>query len=619
MFINRTKQFNFWAKRLVFAENAEQAIAQATEDKKDVSDITPQQLADTAKEKIQVPDEAGKARDKALSAKSRIDQLTQQLQEAVNNIKARTTLQARLSAVNPAHTDFLHQVNEMKDIRAKNSKLPSNLQLPADNLSAADSSIEKAAADYYESREKVDWMSKEKGIDAPQSPDACRKIMADISEMQQALAGGFPGLAEGQKEAMMTAYRDLIQKGLDTLKTNEAKNLMPADEKLALNEFDRARTNLEAAEKGKEAGHKAGAEQYMGMVLAEQEARRIWQQLPVSEDADNNWRPKNSITDSLDANQPGWGENLPLYNEAVGLFNKAKQTSLISEENKEQAGKKYEEAAKLYKDAANKFRELLAKAVPQTSEEKEKNMTPRAKAEKAKTDFLAFDGELTGRPYYADISKSKAADLQLAGQKFLNEKKYAQAQERFAEALKVEQDLVREYLGINKLVQDRLRAAINHFVGFKKNSLNLLKKSITDFLSPTSGTFTDFQKKYLQRFIAQETVNYPFGSGQVIKVSFDGEGKPAVEVRRARSDEIFVTVTTVEKEPRMLGDAIANAVQSNAPDRTKMNSALAELMSTLTPTEKEMLSATPSYEVAKDNQKYQVTYMGTNFKITKLS
>ena len=181
-------------------------------------------------------------------------------------------------------------------------------------------------------------------------------LIPRIAMMQQAIKEDFPDLPDQKRENMKTAYPINIQ-ATKTIINPLTDKFPELQKQLTMLKF--ASDNLEAAQKEKktDGGHLEGANQYMDMIMAEQEARYIWGQLPI----DSKWRLGN-IDSKLSTSQEGWTDNSPnwqAYNTAVEIFKQAKDKESSA---KSHAGDSVK-ATDLFRKSANFFRKVLTAAV----------------------------------------------------------------------------------------------------------------------------------------------------------------------------------------------------------------------------------------------------------------
>lgn len=351
---SKETKFSLWARRMVWGIlSAEQAIDQAMYTKKDDTAITAEGLATEAKSKIVAPAESTNEDNKKVeTAKARVDSLQAKLAEKVAQIEARAALKARLVAVNPK-ADFLHAVDEMEAIKKENAKLPDTLKV---ELTRQDKEVSDAAQAYYDGLKNVQWFSEgavtaDTGVvgqnESQDKPIVdFRKVLADVSAMQQALVAGFKGL--GERGSLEADYKARIEAGMKWLQGKKEEtwtqdngifNIANDVDKAALDRLDFAMKNLEAARKSGEKGHEAGARQYMTMVLAEQEARRVHANL-----SQVNYGIYDIVSD-----EESWKDQ---YNLAVQAYNEGAALTARSNDPK------YAEATAKFKEAARLFREV---------------------------------------------------------------------------------------------------------------------------------------------------------------------------------------------------------------------------------------------------------------------
>jgi tetratricopeptide (TPR) repeat protein len=397
-------RFDVWGKRLVWNE-AEQMATTAIQEtvrqtvESSVTELNVDSLVRNAQDKIQGDDEKAKA------AKDLIRQKGNEFQQVIDFIKGRSAYNIAYEALDPGalktENDFKTAATTLTDLETKYYNLSSlnfgaSLPKPLDKRTQ----VSTAALNYYKGLAEQSHIGEKPGHEDMQ------KTMALAGELQQKKDGGEMYLLDdAQKQEVRDKYGARILVLLHVLKQNQDK--MSEDEVASLKRFDFAISNLNAAEQGKEEGHLSGAKEYMTMVVAEQEARRVWMQLPGSGKAGDtsNWRPNEQpIVNPLTADNKEYGADSPnrtLYNQAVQAFNEALvMTSTGGVEGKVQYGK----ATARFQEATALFQKLLEMANAEKKPEQDKELVAaKEKADKAKAAF-----EASGDPYEARIAVVKS-------------------------------------------------------------------------------------------------------------------------------------------------------------------------------------------------------------------
>lgn len=239
-------------------------------------------------------------------------------------------------------------------------------------LTDKEKEVTDAAKGYYDGLvAKID--KKPAAEDKKYTHEEITALMSAVSELQDAKYKNFPGLA---KDSDTSAYTSKVTEGLAAIQANADSSTDP-DFKESLRRFNFALNNLgvaEGSEKAKESGHLAGAKQYMEMVLAEQEARRVWNSLPSDPDPKKAWRNSSIRDGKLDESL--WKKtNYDNYTKAVDLFNKGMEKSANGSTGDSTKARDF------FKQAADLWRQILT---VQQAEQKAAEDDKKAKEEDTK-------------------------------------------------------------------------------------------------------------------------------------------------------------------------------------------------------------------------------------------
>lgn len=305
--------------------------------------------------KVEVKNDDEKGKKERRDASEKIHKARNQFEAVLGLVKRNIELKAAVAAIKP-DKDFLNAVEKLAPLEKERDALKA-AGLPEDtSVDAKKVEIRNLAKGYYDG--VASKLDKELTIASKNPKDEVVAMMTAVSELQQAKFNKYPGLADGTDTK---AYDAKIAEAVKKIEANAASVNDPEFTD-SLKRFKFAQTNLAGAESSgaaaKESGHLAGAEQYMAMVLAEQEARRVWASLPRIDDPKNNWRGDKIGDDPTKSGQ--WdtnGENYKNYVAAQKDFNEALAKAQINRD----PGDSYK-ATLLFKSAADKWRLVVEKA-----------------------------------------------------------------------------------------------------------------------------------------------------------------------------------------------------------------------------------------------------------------
>jgi hypothetical protein len=385
----------------------------------------------------------------------------------------------------------------MEAIKKENDKLPDTLKV---ELTQQDKEVSDAAREYYGGLKDVIWFSegavtaetgvvgKNKSQDKPIVD--FQKVLADVSAMQQALVAGFKGL--GERGSLEADYKARIEAGMKWLQgkkeetwtqDNEIFNIANDVDKAALDRLDFAMKNLEAARKSGEKGHEAGARQYMTMVLAEQEARRVHANL-----SEGNY----GIFDTVSGDE-SWKDQ---YNPAVQAYNEGAALTARSNDPK------YAEATAKFKEAARLFREVKVEQ-EKGKKSAESDLTTQvnnfnALSEKRKQLIKELQAE--GIAGIGEVNKEIEKRQGLSAEDIKDSNIVSEAVEGLTELNSQLEKYLKEARDLKKnILPGRMMAALGHIESEyeRGNDKVNLQQVVNDFVGYYTFGGTDFQKQVL--------------------------------------------------------------------------------------------------------------------------
>jgi hypothetical protein len=592
-------KFSLWGRRMAWnGLDANAAIEGAIADAQGTQvEKTVQEILEAAKTRLVKPadydsnEDSKAAYDRALLA---VLGANAKYEKASRELALRAKLNVRLGAVNP-DGDILHAVDELEEIKKQqNNGLPEKLRL---DLSEKVSAVKTKATEFYNGKKDVVWYADEAGVkaDYPLSQANFRSMMADISEMQQLMAADFKGYVEGEAD-LKSEYDKRIEAGMKWLQDNrnatetsdvEGEESLPVatdDEKSALDRLDFAVKNLSAAERSGEKGHEAGARQYMAMVLAEQEARRVWAGLSEK---------GNGIGEQLDSgSDEALGQYATDYNLAVQAFNDGLALTGRSNEPK------YDQAARKFKEAAAGFRKLQAEIASRKEQEDQEAI------EKIKKEFKAIQDKIAAfyvkRPYLKSfVEKEKGAEGKQAVVS-LEAGLFDEAKEKIQSVLDYCVQIEKDYIEAHNFMIDASAAAANHCDGLENFSLEAFKKVFSDYLG-NNGHLK--KKELLSLGSVSQIIRVQGKAWGVAEVSFNETGVPSVNLQyrpAAEVKEVYREKTKNLDSAGLQREIGTQMVASAGQEDKKLN----EWAASLSNTEIETIVADKGYERKLEEGKY---------------
>lgn len=355
-------------------------------------------------------------------AKTKLDGAAAEFADIVALLKKRLQLKTDLAKFDPKKEgfDFLHAQDVLKKADADKAALVGAFG-EADSVLASvegkKTEVNAAAKNFYEGLAKINVTG------VTEAPDKKVKdytdLMAQVAKMQEAKHTGFPGVDEATQKSLDADFKTKIAQAVKALSDNQAAfQDLSADDKESFKRLKFAVDNMAAAESDKNSEHMAGADQYMEMVLAEQEARRVWASLPVGATPEDSWRA-DTITGGVDAGWNKEGANYQNYNAALKAFNDALKLSAnreIGDSTK---------ARDLFKTAANKWREVLNVVEKQKEEKQGKEIEIAATGKKTQIEEFLKKTSL-------DFLPDSAQKAWLEGKTAFDTKNFKEADAKFA-------------------------------------------------------------------------------------------------------------------------------------------------------------------------------------------
>jgi hypothetical protein len=231
-------------------------------------------LVDIAKAEAKVL--AGADVDLIAGANNLLDKAEEEFKDIVALLEKRLGIKAVLDSLKPSESgvNFAEAqkiLNEIKEDRDFLAKVFGSNDVVVKLFIEKEADVDKAAVSYYQ-----DLANKvAQDISKPSfAQNDLMQLMDHLGAMKEVEYNKFPGVSvDLWKNSLANTFNDNFSKGMECLLSN--RSVLDEDGVRSLKRFDFANKNLIEAEKDKEPGHLAGAKDYMEMVLAEQDARRV--------------------------------------------------------------------------------------------------------------------------------------------------------------------------------------------------------------------------------------------------------------------------------------------------------------------------------------------------------
>lgn len=392
------------------------------------------------------------------NAEDKINAAQAKFEAALALAKRNIELKAAVAAIKP-DKDFLNAVEKFAPLEKERDVLKA-AGLPEDtSVDNKKLEIRRLAKVYYDG--VASKLDKELAIASKDLKDEVVAMMTAVSELQQAKFNKYPGLDDGTNTK---AYDAKIVAAVNKIEANAASVNDP-EFAASLKRFKFAQTNLAGAESSgaaaKESGHLAGAEQYMAMVLAEQEARRVWASLPKDNDLSKSWRG-DKIGDDLDTSC--WskdGDNYKNYVAAQKDFNQALALASINKD----PGDSYK-ATNLFKSAADKWRLVVEKAEEEREKKAaEKKDAEKKDAEKSESKAKTLKDKLSKTTARKLLEKDTLKDYDDAIAKMTgNLSDYVGAKGLFDKAFGRFEGIEKDYVALTNSLSDKLQGGVDQVV-----------------------------------------------------------------------------------------------------------------------------------------------------------
>lgn len=517
-------QNNYW-RGMQEPDAADAAINSQKEDlkkKADVQDVGKEaaEAVEAAKKKLpaEKPEDSDKIKTERLQAAKKIEAAKGEFEKILGLVKRKIELKANVAKVDTGK-DFLHAHDELVKLEKENEALKKEGLADEPSVAEKRTELSDNADEYYDGLStKVDEeVGRLKQIDADKlKSEDVSSLMAAVTELQQAKFNKYPGL---DSQTDTKDYEEKIKNGVAQLDDSTVK-LKDSDLVDSLKRFKFAQMNLAGAESqgaaGKESGHLGGAEQYMVMVLAEQEARRVWGSLPKLEDKDKNWRG-DKIGD--DPTQTGnWnkdGDNYKNYMAAQKDFNEALKLSA----NREVGDSA--KAAALFKSAAEKWRKVLAEA---DKKEQSENAALKAEVEKVKSEAVKLKNDLM-KTTASRLLEGSSTDWENAD-KFLsaNPPDYQNAKTKYESLITRLKEIQTKYNDLTKYLSTELQKGVDQVLAGNSGDKVIAKNIMFGWVNNIYTHLDEDKKKMWAGLTAINYLNSDKIKMEVWVTTLDGGG-----------------------------------------------------------------------------------------------
>ncbi|MCC7196841.1 hypothetical protein IT413_01445 [Candidatus Peregrinibacteria bacterium] len=479
-----------------------------------VIDTAPEMVSE-AKKKV---DENAVAEQKTKDvAKDKLDKAQGEFTDTVKALEARTALVAHLAAVDPAK-DFSHAIDEMEKIKLEAQpvqKFFGESDTVLDDIDAQEVAIQENAREFY--RGLASGVTEIAGI-PDINPEELQQLMHLVGEMEQAKSHNFVGTTEREAKKLAREYGKQQTLARKVITANIS--LLSPDSADAFRRLESALVQMDDAELGKNPKEKEKAQKRMEVIIAEQEARRVWQGLPYNYDPNESWR---SVDITQEVGQ-GWNKNGANYQNYMQALNAFQLGVKMSESKDPGADGK---AVQLFKVASEKWR-LVQKAHAEALLTKENVDKDKQNEQHTAQARLAKMTPLTDKLFRSTAQTLLTAEM--AKFRKLSEKINGKIDAKYdysgviGDLDTLEQALLvveKKYDDLKKTLSSKLDAACVHASGIgEKTEANVLKV-VSDYMNDVYDHLDGDSQKMLQGMGLVKTLNLGIDQGLIPIGVFD--------------------------------------------------------------------------------------------------
>lgn len=481
------------------------------------------------------------------AAKLKLDKAEGEFKDVVSAVNARAALLIELEGIDP-EKDFSHAVEAIKKVKVKCDpikKFFGDEDTVLDDVDNKEIAIQENAREHYNGlADKVDQICEDSDINS----EKLGQLMQLVAEMQQAKLINFVGVTERESKKLETKFKSKSQLAFKVLNANY--EVLNKDNQDAFNRLQGALVQLDDAEIGKNPAEKKKAKERIEMVIAEQEARRVWGNLPYDIAASESWRSAD-ITEGVNEGWNKEGQNYKNYTEAVNAFN------LGVEMSKRDLVDSSVRALQLFKIASNKWREVQRAYIENKkleSEEKEQQKEGQNKAKEKLNGIKTLADKLfqsSAKTVLSDeIQEYQQISLKLNGE-VDEEYDYDEAITRIGELEKGLLAVEKKYESLKAKLGAKLEAAANHVSNAKEKTEGNVLKVVSDYMGDVYAHLDEDEQKMLAGMGLVKTLDLGVDKGLIfdeknfkgevwVTYGEDGDFKVEAGGYRGTQDEVLV-------------------------------------------------------------------------------
>lgn len=519
-------------------------------------------------------------------AKEKLDKAQDEFSDTVKALEARTALLAHLATIDPK--DFFHAVDEIEKVKAESKPVEAFFgegDTVLDDIDAKDIAIQDSAREFYHSLSSgVTELAEIPDINR----DEVQSLMHLIVQMEQAKSHNFIGVTEREAKKLhkeFSAQSDWARKVI-----RENVSVLTKDGADSFQRLESALVAQEEAEQGSPKD-KEKAKERMDTVVAEQDARRIWQALPYNPDVNESWRS----TDITKDVGPGWNKNGANYQNYMAALNSFQLGVKMAEGKDSDSNAK---AVQLFRVAAEKWK-LVQSGYEEAQVEKKKanegKELERSSAKKRLAEVRGIVDKLsktTAKALLTDeIAKFQGLSEKIGG-KLDPDYDYNKAVTELDGIELSFSRVEKKYDDLKSTLNSKFEAACKHASGIgEKTEANVLHV-VSDYMNDVYDHLDEDSKKMIGGIGLVRTLNLGIDQGFIplgvfdtqnfkgeIWVTYSSDGHAKVEagsyrqpIEKTLIEDLTETPESLEKRKEMIAYYLEKSVDSAIAEAQKKDS-----------------------------------------------
>ncbi len=549
----------------------------------DAVDTAPKMVTE-AKKKV---DSNTKAEEKTKdAAKKKLDKAQDEFTDTVKALEARTALITHLVTIDPK--DFFNAVDEIEKVKAEAKPVAAFFgegDTVLDDIDTKDIAIQDSAREFYHGLSaSVDELA---GIPDINSLEV-QSLMHLIVQMEQAKSHNFTGVTEREAKKLGKEFDE--QSILARNVVRENVSMLSKDSADSFQRLESALVEQDDAEQGN-AKDKEKAKERMDVIIAEQDARRVWQALPYNFDPNESWRSAD-ITKEVGQ---GWNKNGANYQNYMAALNAFNLGVKMSEGKDSDSNAK---AVQLFRVAAEKWK------IVQSGYEEARVEKKEVDKQKEKEQSAAQERLLQVRLFADRLAKTTAKALLV--NEFSNLEDLAKKikgpidlQYNYKDAVTqldaLEQSLQaveKKYTDLQSILNSKFEAACSHASGIgEKTEANVLHV-VSDYMNDVYDHLDEDSKKMIGGIGLIRSLNLGIDQGLIplevfdthnfkgeIWVTYSSDGHAKVEAGGYRQpientliEDLTETPESLKKRKEMMAYNLEKSVDAAIAEAQKKDS-----------------------------------------------